>query len=249
LVWGLDAFDYHTVTITGFTLAEELDMTPITLALALTATLITRPIGAAIFGLAADFYGRRYPFIVDCLFLVVFELGTSWSQTPLQFLAIRSCFGLAMGGLYGNAAATALEDASEESRGLLSGIFQSGYPFGYLLAAVFWKAFRNLHENNWQSLFRFAACIPVLLIVVRWFLDETETYNKTQKQISVNRPKVGMVFADIKAVMKKYWGRMGYLVLLMTIFSMMVRTRHGLSFLNTDTKSSRMLRKIYIHTC
>lgn len=31
-----------------------------------------------------------------------------------------------MGGLYGNAAATALEDCPEEARGLMSGILQQG---------------------------------------------------------------------------------------------------------------------------
>lgn len=52
--------------------------------------------------------------------------GTGFCQTYQQFLACRALFGVAMGGLYGNAAATALEDCPEEARGLMSGILQQG---------------------------------------------------------------------------------------------------------------------------
>jgi MFS transporter, SHS family, lactate transporter len=43
-------------------------------------------------------------------------------------------------GLFGPAAATALEDLPYDARGLLSGLFQQGYALGYLLAAVFYRA-------------------------------------------------------------------------------------------------------------
>ena len=52
--------------------------------------------------------------------------GTGFCQTYSQFLACRALFGVAMGGLYGNAAATALEDLPEEARGLMSGMLQQG---------------------------------------------------------------------------------------------------------------------------
>jgi SHS family lactate transporter-like MFS transporter len=102
-----------------------------------------RPLGAAIFGLAADRYGRRWPFIINNIFLIIFELATGFCQTYRQFLAVRSLFGFAMGGIYGNAAATALEDIPNPARGLFSGLYQNGYPFGYLLAVVFWKAMES----------------------------------------------------------------------------------------------------------
>ncbi|CAF4861545.1 unnamed protein product, partial [Rotaria sp. Silwood2] len=45
--------------------------------------------------------------------------------------------GVAMGGIYGNCATTALEDAPLATRGLLSGILQQGYAFGYILATAY----------------------------------------------------------------------------------------------------------------
>jgi len=62
--------------------------------------------------------------------LRAFELtsgkGTGFATNYGEFLACRALFGAAMGGLYGNAAATALEDLPEDARGMMSGILQQG---------------------------------------------------------------------------------------------------------------------------
>jgi MFS transporter, SHS family, lactate transporter len=63
---------------------------------------------------------ERRPFIVNNLLFVVLELGTGFVSNYNSFLAVRALFGVAMGGLYGNAAATALEDCPHEARGLVS---------------------------------------------------------------------------------------------------------------------------------
>ncbi|MBE3047063.1 MFS transporter [Candidatus Bathyarchaeota archaeon] len=52
--------------------------------------------------------------------------GTGFCKTYEQFLGCRALFGIAMGGLYGNAAATALEDCPAPARGLISGMLQQG---------------------------------------------------------------------------------------------------------------------------
>lgn len=52
--------------------------------------------------------------------------GTGFCNTYEQFLGCRALFGIAMGGLYGNAAATALEDCPAPARGLISGMLQQG---------------------------------------------------------------------------------------------------------------------------
>jgi hypothetical protein len=60
-----------------------------------------------------------------------------------------------MGGLYGNAAATALEDVPFEARGLISGMLQQGYAFGYLLAVVFARGLVDTTRHGWRPLFWF----------------------------------------------------------------------------------------------
>lgn len=92
-----------------------------------------RSVGAIIFGIAADRWNRKWPFVVNMLLFIVLELGAGFSQTWKQFLATRALYGIAMGGLYGNVAATALEDCPIEARGIISGLLQQGYAFGYCL--------------------------------------------------------------------------------------------------------------------
>ena len=107
-------------------------------------------VGSIIFGIAADHWGRRWPFIVNNILFIVLELSTGFRNNYKQFLAVRALFGIAMGGLYGNAAATALEDYPEAARGIISGMLQQGYAFGYLLATVFARAFVNTVGHGWR---------------------------------------------------------------------------------------------------
>ena len=107
---------------------------------------------------------RRLPVVICMADLRCCRLqGTGFCSTYGQFLACRALFGIAMGGLYGNAAATALEDLPEEARGLMSGILQQGYAFGYLLATAFARALVNTTPHGWRPFFWFGACPPVLV--------------------------------------------------------------------------------------
>ncbi|KAF2732050.1 MFS general substrate transporter [Polyplosphaeria fusca] len=220
LAWSWDAFDFHSVTITYAELSRTFNRSATQISVGVTLVLMFRPLGGAIFGLAADRWGRKWPFIVNCVLLIIFELATGFCQTYTQFLVIRSMFGFAMGGMYGNAAATALEDCPEPARGLMSGIFQNGYPFGYLLAIVFWKAFDSNvdSEDGWRSLFWFGAGPPVLLIAARYFMSETDTF-QDRTPLRGPGPDFRGVMEEIKLAIQRNWGMLLYLVLLMAGFN------------------------------
>jgi MFS transporter, SHS family, lactate transporter len=79
-------------------------------------------------------------------------------------------------GLFGPAAATALEDLPYEARGILSGLFEQGYAMGYLLAALFYRALVPTTSHGWRSLFWFGAGPPVLIIIYRLCLPETNAF-------------------------------------------------------------------------
>jgi SHS family lactate transporter-like MFS transporter len=104
--WTWDAFDFFTVSLTVTDLAKSFDKTKADITWGITLVLMLRSVGSIIFGLAADRYGRKWPFIVNNILFIVLELGTGFCQTYEQFLGVRALFGIAMGGLYGNAAAT-----------------------------------------------------------------------------------------------------------------------------------------------
>src|SRR4029078_11056764 len=136
-------------------------------ALAITLTLAMRPVGAVIFGLMADRFGRRLPLMLNVIFYAVISVLCGFAPTYGVFIALRMLFGIGMGGEWGVGASLALESASPRLRGLLSGLLQEGYALGNLLSAL---AFRLLYPwfetlypaNGWRLMF-FLGGLPALL--------------------------------------------------------------------------------------
>ncbi|KAG0653004.1 Carboxylic acid transporter [Hyphodiscus hymeniophilus] len=219
--WSWDAFDFFTVSLTLSDLAETFDKTNTQISWGITLVLMFRSVGSILFGLAADRYGRKWPFVVNNLLFIVLELGTGFCQTYKQFLACRALFGIAMGGLYGNAAATALEDCPEAARGIVSGMLQQGYAFGYLLATAFARGLVNTTSHGWRPLFWFGACPPVLIIAFRLCLPETDTF-KERELVRNERGNIGATFiAEGRVALKRHWLLLIYVVLLMAGFNFM----------------------------
>lgn len=140
LAWTWDAFDFFTVSLCVTEIATEFNTTNSAVSWGITITLMLRSVGAIVFGSLSDRYGRKWIMIINLFLFIVLELASGFAQSLPQFLGVRALYGIAMGGLYGPAAATALEDLPYDARGLLSGIYQEGYAAGYLLAAVFYRA-------------------------------------------------------------------------------------------------------------
>jgi SHS family lactate transporter-like MFS transporter len=209
-------------------IAETFGKQPSDITWAITLTLMLRSVGAIAFGIAGDKYGRKWPFIVNLMLIIIIEIATSFTQTFEQFLGVRALFGIAMGGMYGNASATALEDAPIAARGLLSGLLQEGYALGNLLAAVFNLAITpNIHpygsETGWRSLFWFAAGPPCVLIAWRLYLPETDAfkYMQEERRAAGHESAAKGFMAQAGPTIKKHGFRLAYLVLLMAGFNFM----------------------------
>lgn len=161
------------------------------------------------------------PFVINNILFIVLELGTGFVSDFNSFLAVRALFGVAMGGLYGNAAATALEDCPPEARGIISGMLQQGYAFGYLLAAAFARALVNTTSYGWRPYFWFGACPPVLIIIFRLCLPETKTFRERQALRQSNGHLAGNFVSEGKVALKRHWLLLIYMVLLMAGFNFM----------------------------
>ncbi len=165
--------------------------------------------------------------MINNLLFVVLELGTGFTQTYKQFLAVRALFGIAMGGLYGNAAATALEDCPEAARGIISGMLQQGYAFGYLMATAFARGLVNTTSHGWRPLYWFGACPPILIICFRLCLPETQTFRKRQALRAQQGSLAGSFISEGRVALKRHWLLLIYMVLLMAGFNFM---SHGCKF-------------------
>jgi MFS transporter, SHS family, lactate transporter len=126
LGWTLDAFDFFVLVFLVDTLAVHFQVAKSAIVWTLTATLATRPLGAVVFGLLADRYGRRKPLMANVVFFSVVELLCGFAPNYTVFLILRTIYGIGMGGEWGVGASLAMESAPAKWRGILSGIVQSG---------------------------------------------------------------------------------------------------------------------------
>src|SRR5436309_654821 len=124
--WTLDSFDYFVVVMVLTEIAQEFHRTNAEVALTITLTLAFRPVGAFLFGLMADKYGRRIPLMIDVVAFSVLSVASGLAPNFTTFLVLRALFGIAMGGEWGAGASLVMEKVSPKWRGLLSGVLQQG---------------------------------------------------------------------------------------------------------------------------
>jgi SHS family lactate transporter-like MFS transporter len=178
LGWTLDAFDFFLVVFALTAIAKEFHKTDAQLALTITVTLAFRPVGAFVFGLMADRYGRKLPLMIDLVFFSIVEVATGFAHSYTTFFILRALFGIGMGGEWGVGASLAMEKAPKGRRGVLSGLLQEGYATGYLLAAVCY--FFVFPRWGWRPMF-FIGGLPALLAVfVRFRVEESEVWQRTK---------------------------------------------------------------------
>jgi SHS family lactate transporter-like MFS transporter len=212
LGWSLDALDFFLLTFVLVPVARDFGRTIPQIAFAITLTLMMRPVGAFIFGLLGDKFGRRVPLMADIVFYSAMELLTAFAPNFTVFLILRALFGIGMGGEWGLGASLAMESLPTPARGLFSGILQQGYAFGYLLAAlVYWIVFPFF---GWRGLFVAGALPALLVIYIRAHVPESPVWQRQRSRTDVIR-------FDLFAFVKQHGGLFLYAVLLMTAFNYM----------------------------
>src|ERR1700719_3796853 len=207
LGWTLDAFDFCLVVFSLTAIAQEFHRSDAEIALSMALTLAFRPVGAFIFGLMADRYGRRLPLMIDLVFYSVVEVLTGFAHSFTSFLVLRALFGIGMGGEWGVGASLAMEKVPPRLRGFLSGLLQQGYALGYLLAAVcFYFVFPRW---GWRPMF-FIGGLPALLgLFVRFRVKESEVWQKTRHKN----------WSSLRREIISHWKLFLYLTLLMMMMN------------------------------
>ncbi|RPA76477.1 MFS general substrate transporter [Ascobolus immersus RN42] len=234
MAWTMDGYDFFTVSLSLSRLAEQYDRKRDQISTSITLTLLFRSVGAVIFGLAGDLYGRKWPMIVNLVIVAMLELATAFCTTYQQFLGVRSLFGIGMGGIWGLASSMALENIPIESRGLFSGLLQQGYSLGYLLAAVFNIGVVPHSRHSWRLLFWIGAGLTTAVAIARAGFPESKQFlaRKEEERRSGSKMtakgKVQHFMKDLRQIFRTQWRRMVYCVLLMTAFNALSHTSQDL---------------------
>ena len=81
LGWSLDAFDFFILTFCVSAIATQFQAKVSAVAEAIFCTLAMRPVGAFLFGMMADRFGRRLTLMVDIIAYSVFELASAFAPS------------------------------------------------------------------------------------------------------------------------------------------------------------------------
>ena len=228
LGWTLDAFDFFILVFMLDRVAADFHVSKTAIVATLTATLAMRPVGALLFGLLADRYGRRRPLMANVVYFSLVEVACGFAPSYGVFLALRALYGIGMGGEWGVGASLAMEIAPRRRRGVLSGILQSGYSIGYLLAAL--CARFVLPAWGWRAMFFVGGVPAVLALYIRMRVPESDAWRQHRA------PTVGALLRTVAGHGRTF----GYLVVLMTLMLFLahgsqdlypdfLKTAHGLS--------------------
>jgi MFS transporter, SHS family, lactate transporter len=229
LGWSLDAFDFFLLVFVLKDIATEFhtDISNVTLAILL--TLAMRPIGAFIFGRAADRWGRRPTLMINILLYSILEFASGFAPSLTVLIILRALYGLAMGGEWGVGASLTMESIPPHARGFVSGLLQSGYPAGYFIASIVYGAL--FPYIGWRGMFMVGVIPALLVFYIRRTVPESPSWSKEAAVESGG---------STLAVLKSHW-RLGiYAVVLMTAFNFFSHGTQDLypTFLEVEHKLS-----------
>ncbi len=167
LGWMFDGFDFTVLTFILIDIQKSFAVDTVLAGALGTVTLVMRLVGGVIAGAAADKWGRRLPLMLSILWFSIFAFLSAFSTSYAMLFALRALFGIGMGGVWAAGMPLSLEHLPAHLRGVVSGLLQGGFAWGFILAALAFRLvypmFNGYPGLGWRVMFGIGLA-PVLLV-------------------------------------------------------------------------------------
>ncbi|QRW04904.1 Sugar (and other) transporter [Ceratobasidium sp. AG-Ba] len=197
LAWTCDAIDFFSVSLSVTRLTEQFGKTTNDLTTSITLTLLFRSLGAVIFGIISDRYGRKWPLVCNLLLCCVLELGSAFVNTfrsswPAALYSVSPWVGSGV-SLHQPPSKTC------QSQRVLARIFWFGSAVSFVAAVI-------------------RACLPESAVFLR--AKAARKAAEEREGVKAGPSKTKVFIHETKQMLKTHWLLCIYAVLLMTGFKL-----------------------------
>ncbi|WP_181592336.1 MFS transporter [Rhizobium tropici] len=212
--WMFDGFETSTLILVGGVAAMLLlgNSTPdeirMAVGIAIGATLMGWAIGGTIGSIMADHIGRKKMLMISIAGYCALTALTAFSPSWTVLIVLRFLTGMFLGSEWSTGTALVAETWPDKSRAKALGVMQSGYGFGFLLAAGLWLWLQPLWgPDAWRVMFVIGVLPALVLMYIRREVPESKLWLEAIKQSGSNdrtaaKGKSGLVnlFSDREAI-------------------------------------------------
>ncbi|MFP1679157.1 MFS transporter [Alloalcanivorax sp. C16-2] len=194
--WALDAFDVQIYSFVIPTLVAVWGMTRAEAGYLGTVALVFSAVGGAVAGRLSDRIGRVQVLKLTVAWFALFTFLSGFAQNFEQLLVLRALQGLGFGGEWAAGAVLMSEIIRPQYRGRAAGTVHSGFAVGWGGAALVYALVFSLvpQEYAWRCLFWLGILPAFLIVVIRRYVKESDTFEEKAKQISTHKVSALAIF-------------------------------------------------------
>jgi putative MFS transporter len=170
---GLDGYDLGVISVVLPAISADLDVSPVWAGLIGASSLIGIFVGAPLFGLVTDRFGRRSPFLVNIVAFVGLGLAQALVQDAGQLFVVRLLLGMAIGAEYAIGAPMLSEFSPAERRGALGAWLEACWYSGFLVSVVAGYVLRDAVGASWRWILASSAVPALVTLILRHGLPES----------------------------------------------------------------------------
>lgn len=189
LGWLFDAMDVGLLSFVLAALAKDWMLSAKTIAWIGSVNSIGMAVGAFLFGLMADRYGRRFIFIFTLLLFSIASGLTAFTTGLTLFLILRFFIGMGLGGELPVASTLVAESVAPHERGRIVVLLESFWAFGWILAALI--GYFVITDYGWRIAMLLSALPALYAVYLRLNLPDSPRYTaQTLRPSIINNIKL-----------------------------------------------------------
>uniref|UniRef100_A0A069DVC7 Putative organic cation transporter n=1 Tax=Panstrongylus megistus TaxID=65343 RepID=A0A069DVC7_9HEMI len=158
------------------------------------AVALGKFLGAFVFGMFADKFGRKKCFVFSCFLYIFSGPIAGFAPDYYLFLIMRLLIGIAGSGVYESGYTILTELTVKDHRTRLGCLYNISYSIGLMILPLL-----AYYSNNWRQLQYYLSFPAIILLIHCWFLPESPRWLITQGKIEEAKNLIyGKSRSDIK---------------------------------------------------